>query len=135
MYRETIRFIHRILFLTALVAIAGILVFSLLLKEFYLPVFPLLLGFFCVLNILVHWLLVYSSERKKVKFETAHMLSFFIKFFGYIVFALIYLKNNKENFKIFVAVLFILYIIYTSFEIRAIILYLKRSSNNYKNSK
>lgn len=135
MYRETIRFIYRILLLTALVAIAGILVFSLLLKEYYLSVFPLLLVFFCVLNILVHWLLVYSSEIKKLKFETAHMLSFFIKFIGYIIFTLIYLQNHKENFKIFVAVLFILYIIYTSFEIKSIILYFKRSSTNYKNSK
>ncbi len=135
MYREIKHFIARGLILTGSFAVAGIITFNIFLKEYYLPVFPLLLGFFCALNIIVHSLLVYSSEKKRLKFETAYMLSFFIKFFGYILFTIFYIKNHKENFKIFVAVLFILYIAFTSLEIKSIISYLKRTSNNYKKSK
>jgi hypothetical protein len=134
MYHEIKGFISRSLIITLLVAVTGLLVFRLLLKEYYLSIFPLLLGFFCVLNIVVHSLLVYASEKKSLKFETAYMISFFVKFFGYILFTLLYIKNHRENFKIFIAVLFTLYVIYTSFEIKSIISYLKRSSNNYKKS-
>ena len=135
MYHELKSFISRSLILTGLVVITGVLIFSIFLKEYYLSIFPLLLAFFCILNILVHSLFVYSSERKSLKFETAYILAFFIKFFGYILFTLLYLRNHRENFKIFIAVLFILYVIFTSFEIKSIVSYLKRTSNNYKKSK
>ena len=135
MYHEIKSFVVRSLIITGLVAITGIVVFSYILYDYYLSIFPVLLGFFCLLNMLVHCMLVITSQKKSLKFETAYMISFFIKFLGYILFTLLYLRNHKENFKVFVAVLFILYIIYTTFEIKSIISYLKRSSNNYNKSK
>ncbi len=135
MYHEIKSFVIRSLIITGLVAITGIVVFGYILNDYYLSVFPVLLGFFCVLNMLVHCMLVITSQKKSLKFETVYVISFFVKFFGYILFTLLYLRNHRENFKVFVAVLFILYIIYTTFEIKSIISYLKRSSNNYNKSK
>lgn len=135
MYYEIRKFIINSVILTGIIALAGFIAFATLLTKYYLSIFPWLLIFFLFINITVHSLLVSSSGNKKIKFETAFLLSFFIKFFGYIIFMIIYISNNKENSFIFVAGLFLLYIIYTSFEINSIISFLKRSSGNNKKSK
>jgi len=135
MHYELRKFIIYSVILTGIIALAGLLAFTTFLSKYYLPIFPWLLLFFMFINIIVHSLLVNSSEKKKIKFETAFLLSFFIKFFGYIIFLIIYINKHKESALIFVAGLFLLYIIYTSFEIRSIISFLKRSAGNYKNSK
>ena len=135
MYYEIRKFIINSVILTGIIALAGFVAFATLLNKYYLSIFPWLLVFFLFINITVHSLLVSSSGNKKIKFETAFLLSFFIKFFGYIIFMIVYISNNKENSLIFVVGLFLLYIIYTSFEINSIISFLKRSSGNNKKSK
>ncbi len=134
MHYELRKFIIYSVILTGIVALTGFLAFTTFLGKYYLPIFPWLLLFFLCINIIVHSLLVSSSGKKKIKFETAFLLSFFIKFFGYIIFLMIYISKHKESALIFVAGLFLLYIIYTSFEIRSIISFLKRSADNYKKS-
>ena len=118
MYHEIKNFTVRSLILTGLIAITGFLVFKFIFSNYYLSVFPFLLIFFCVLNMIVHYLLVITSQKKSIKFETAYMISFLVKFCGYILFTVLYLRNNKENFKIFVIVLFILYVIYTTYIVK-----------------
>ena len=132
---EIRKFVINSVILTGLIALAGFLAFVTFLGKYYLSIFPWLLLFFFIINITVHSLLVSSSGNKKIKFETAFLLSFFIKFFGYIIFMIVYISNHKENSLIFVVCLFFLYIIYTSFEINSIISFLKRSSGNNKKSK
>ena len=135
MHYELRKFIIYSVILTGIIALTGLLAFTTFLSKYYLPIFPWLLLFFMFINIIVHSLLVNSSEKKKIKFETAFLLSFFIKFFGYIIFLMIYISKHKESALIFVAGLFLLYIIYTLFEIKSIISFLKRSAGNYKKSK
>ena len=135
MYYEIRKFIINSVILTGIIALAGFIAFATFLNKYYLSIFPWLLVFFLFTNITVHSLLVSSTGNKKIKFETAFLLSFFIKFFGYIIFMIIYLRNHKENSLVFVVGLFLLYLIYTSFEIKSIISFLKRSSGNYKKSK
>ena len=132
---ELRKFIINSIILTVIIALTGLLIFTTFLARYYLPVFPILLLFFLLINVIIHSLLVFSSGKKKIKFETAYTLSFFIKFLGCIIFMIIYIKTHKENSVIFVAGLFFLYVIYTSFEIISIISFLKRSSDNYKKSK
>jgi hypothetical protein len=135
MHHELRKFIINSVILTGIIALTGLLAFTTLLNKYYLPIFPWLLLFFLFINIIVHSLLVNSSKKKKIKFETAFLLSFFIKFFGYIIFLILYISKHKESSIIFVAGLFFLYIIYTLFEIRSITSFLKRSTDNYKKSK
>ena len=135
MYYEIRKFVINSVILTGVIALAGFLAFTTFLNKYYLSIFPWLLLFFFFINITVHSLLISSSGNKKIKFETAFLLSFFIKFFGYIIFMIVYISNHKENSLIFVIGLFFLYIVYTSFEINSIISFLKRSSGNYKKSK
>ncbi len=135
MHHELRKFIINSVILTGIIALTGLLAFTTFLNKYYLPIFPWLLLFFLFMNIIVHSLLVNSSNKKKIKFETAFLLSFFIKFFGYIIFLILYISKHKESSIIFVAGLFFLYIIYTLFEIRSITSFLKRSTDNYKKSK
>lgn len=135
MYYEIRKFVINSVILTGIIALAGFVAFATFLSKYYLSIFPWLLLFFLFINITVHSLLVSSTGNKKIKFETAFLLSFFIKFFGYIIFMIIYIRNHKENSFIFVVGLFLLYLIYTSFEINSIISFLKRSSGNNKKSK
>ncbi len=135
MYHELKNFIVKAIILTGIIALAGIITFSTFLKEYYLSIFPYLLAFFFIIYIIVHLLLVYTSKWKKLKFETAYMVSFFIKFFGILIFVIVFLNNHKNNSIPFILAIFILYIIYTLFELKSIISYLKRTSNLYKKSK
>ncbi len=135
MNHELRKFIINSIILTGLIALAGLLAFKTFLARYYLPVFPILLLFILVINILIHSLLVVSSHWKKIRFETAYFISFFIKFFGYLIFLMVYIKTHRENAIIFVAGLFFLYIVYTFFEIKSILTFLKRSTGNYKKSK
>ena len=132
---EIRKFIINSIILTGIIALAGLLAFTTFLERFYLPVFPILLLFIFIINIIIHSLLVFSSGKEKFKFETAFTVSFFIKFVGYIIFMMIYIRSHKEDAMVFVVCLFFLYIIYTTFEIKSIISFIKRSSNNYKKSK
>jgi hypothetical protein len=135
MNHELRKFIINSIILTGIIALAGLLAFETFLARYYLPVFPFLLLFILVINILIHSLLVVSSGRGKIKFETAYLVSFFIKFLGYIIFMMLYTKTHRENAVIFVAGLFFLYLVYTFFEIKSILSFLKRSTGNYKKSK
>ncbi len=135
MYYELRRFIINIVILTGIIVLLGLLAFKTFFSKYYLAIFPWLLLYFLFINIIVHLLLVISSGEKRIKFETAFLFSFFIKFFGYILFMMIYVYNHRENSVIFVASLLFLYIIYTSFEIKSIISFLKSSSGKYKKSK
>jgi hypothetical protein len=135
MNHELRKFIINSIILTGIIALAGLLAFKTFLSRYYLPVFPLLLIFILIINIIIHTILVVSTGRVKIKFETAYLISFFIKFLGYIIFMMIYVKAHRENAIIFVAGLFFLYIVYTFFEIKSILSFLKRSTGNYKKSK
>jgi hypothetical protein len=135
MNHELRKFIIYSIILTGIIALAGLLAFKTFLASYYLPVFPFLLIFICIINIVVYTILVISTGRIKIKFETAYLISFFIKFLGYIIFMMIYVKTHRENAIIFVAGLFFLYIVYTFFEIKSILSFLKRSTGNYKKSK
>lgn len=135
MHYELRNYIVRIIILTLIIAVAGIISFSTFLKDYYLSIYPYLLSFFFIIYIIVHVLLVYTSKWKKLKFNTAYLVSFFIKFLGLIIFVIIFLNNHKNNALPFILALFILYIIYTLFELKSIISYLKRSLNNNKKSK
>jgi len=121
MHHELRKFIINSVILTGIIALTGLLAFTTFLNKYYLPIFPWLLLFFLFMNIIVHSLLVNSSNKKKIKFETAFLLSFFIKFFGYIIFLILYISKHKESSIIF--------------EIRSITSFLKRSTDNYKKSK
>ena len=120
-------------FLTLIVGIIALLLFSTVLRSIYHQVFWFLLLFFYILFTTGHTILILGESKWKMNFSNAYMLSFSIKFIGYFVALLYYFLTHKENIIYFGLCLIILYLIYTVFEVRSNVVLSKRSVNKIEN--
>jgi hypothetical protein len=134
MTKESFKYLKNLLLLTTATALVAYLSFSTFLKEVYLPVFWFLLGFFFVIHAISHFVMVFNEKKKKMSFANAYLLSFSMKFLGYIAFLIIYYIRNKENMLFFGISLFVLYLIFTFFEVRVSIAFSKRTANKIEKS-
>ncbi|MFV0590097.1 MAG: hypothetical protein ACK5M7_01815 [Draconibacterium sp.] len=110
-------FITKLTVLTLAIALIGWLVFSMFLPEYYLPVFPFLLGLFFLVTLVIHSYQLKVAKKDIGKFARSNMLITFIKLMLYSIVAVIYIALKKENAIPFVAVLMILYLLYSFFEV------------------
>ena len=103
--------------LTAIVFILGAVLYSTLLKPFYLNILPAILALFFVVTNLVHAYLLKISVSSGARFTSHYMAVSFIKMFFYLAFAIVYAFLNKEGVKIFLVNFLLLYVLYTTFEV------------------
>ena len=103
--------------LTAIVFILGAVLYSTLLKPFYLNILPAILALFFVVTNLVHAYLLKISVGSGARFTSHYMAVSFIKMFFYLAFAIVYAFLNKEGVKIFLINFLLLYVLYTTFEV------------------
>ena len=103
--------------LTAIVFILGAVLYSTLLKPFYLNILPAILALFFVVTNLVHAYLLKISVSSEARFTSHYMAVSFIKMFFYLAFAIVYAFLNKEGVKIFLVNFLLLYVLYTTFEV------------------
>ena len=113
-------FITKLTALTLAIALIGWLVFSLFLPEYYLPVFPFLLGFFFVVTLAIHAYQLKIAKKDIGKFARSNMLITFFKLMTYSVLAVIYIALDRENAIQFVAGLMFLYLVYSFFEVKEV---------------
>lgn len=113
-------FITKLTALTLAIALIGWLVFSLFLPEYYLPVFPFLLGFFFVVTLAIHAYQLKIAKKDIGKFARSNMLITFFKLMSYSVLAVIYIALDRENAIQFVAGLMFLYLVYSFFEVKEV---------------
>ena len=113
-------FITKLTALTLSIALIGWLVFSLFLPEYYLPVFPFLLGFFFVVTLAIHAYQLKIAQKDIGKFARSNMLITFFKLMAYSVLAVIYIALDRENAIQFVAGLMFLYLVYSFFEVKEV---------------
>ncbi len=118
--------------LTLVIGLAAFIIFRTLLKNYYHPEFWILLLFFFLVNIAVHSFIITAEKKKKLKFNTIYLISFAIKFIAYLSFLVIYLILAKTISFSFAISLFVLYIIYTVFEVRSTIIFSKSSEKNFE---
>lgn len=111
------RFLTKTIGLTIIIAFIGWLVFSLLIPQYYLPVFPFLLGFFLIITVSVHAFQLKLAKKDMGKFARSNMLVTFFKLIIYSVFAVVYIANDPENALAFVIALMLLYFIYSFVEV------------------
>lgn len=111
------RFIAKLTVLTLAVAVVGYLVFSLVFPEYYLPVLPVLLGFFYAVTIGIHAYQLRLAKTDMGKFTRSNMLVTFFKLVLYSVVAVVYIALDKGNAIPFVVCLMILYLVFTFFEV------------------
>ena len=105
-----------------------------LLKYVLLPgtlpdILPYLIILFFVVTILVHLVVLWTTELKPARFVSYYMLATFVKLLVYIIAVLVYVFARKEQVLSFIISFFILYIFYTVFEVVSILGQTKEKNN------
>lgn len=113
-------FVTKLTILSLILALAGWLVFSLLIPQYYIPILPFLLIFFYATTLGVHTYQVGLSKKDMAKFTRSNMLVTFFKLMVYSTSAILYIAIDKENAIPFVVCLMILYLVFTYVEVSEI---------------
>jgi len=116
MKKELRRFIIRAVALTLLLGIAGVLIFTFFLKDFYFPLFPFVLLFFFGFTLGTHLLQVKKAQTGFSSFARSHMVITLVRLFVFSAVIVLYLIFSKVNVISFTVVVVILYMVYTIFE-------------------
>jgi len=117
------RFIIRLIILTLIVSL-GAIIFNYLAPPTYItPALPFIIGLFFTITLIVHYLLLKASEKKFSRFSTNFMLTTFIKLIMYLFIIVGYAFLNKKDAITFILTFFIMYLIYTIFEVVSILNY------------
>jgi hypothetical protein len=112
-----IQFLKKSTALTIIVFIIGLIIYSTVLKPFYLAILPVVLVFFYLVTNLVHAYLLKIAVKTSLKFTSQYMATSFLKMFFFLAVAIGYVIYNREDAKLFIVNFLLLYIIYTGFEV------------------
>lgn len=116
------------LILSAIITVISALALFFLSKNGVLPqkaiyVYPFM---FFAINLLVHYLLLVGSQKAADEFINYFLIGTSAKLFLYFIFLIVYITViSKTNNKSFAAVFFVLYLLYTSVEVFAILKHIK----------
>ena len=123
-----LKYITRLLIFAAVLSLVVYGLFTTVLEQFYLPVFPYLIAFFVSISVLVHFILLKASNYRIAKFSTFFMGSVTLKLFMYIIFLVVYVLFDKENAVPFLITFFVLYLVFTIFETISLLIDLKEKN-------
>ena len=122
------RFLLRLLLLTALVALAGFVLFRFFLSKYYHPLFLPLLLFVAFFSFISFFWIVKTAHKDTGRFARASMMVTMVRLFVYLSIAVICFLTIKSNALAFVICLASLYLIYTPFEVSELSRYLRNST-------
>jgi hypothetical protein len=111
------RFLKRILILSIVIAAIGIGLYFIIPAGKFSPATPFLVLFFFIATSGLYYILLKSTSNKFSRFMNQFMIMTFAKLFLYIIVIVVYVLLNKADAFPFVITFFILYLIYTIFEI------------------
>ena len=115
------KYLLRLLIFTSIIAVLAFALYSTVLSEFYLPVFPYVLLFFVIVSLASHYVLIKAGQSRITKFSTSFMGATSFKLFLYLIFIVAYLLIDKSNALVFVLTFFALYLLFTAFETSALL--------------
>jgi hypothetical protein len=121
-----IRFFQSLLMFSALVFLAGYLLFSTILKEFFAPVFYALIFYFMLLTLAGRLVLVKGDFEVPGNFNMRYFIVRWIKVFIHMIFIMVYLFIDRDNAPAFVLTFLAIYIIYSVFDVYTLSYYLKK---------
>jgi len=124
------KFIIKELVFTSSIAIIALFLFQTTLKEYYLPVFWILLGVIALFTGITHFSILQIHDKSAVKFSTKFMTLSGVKMMLYLVVITSYVFLNTSKAKFFLISFFIIYFLYTSFEVFQIVRYLKANKSH-----
>jgi hypothetical protein len=111
------KFLVGLVSLTGMIALAAWLLYSSVLQKNYPDVFPYMLAFFFLINILFFYLFTRITNKDHVVFIRQFMILFGIKFIIYLIASVaVILWFKREAVNIAVSAM-ILYLLYTGYEV------------------
>ena len=119
-------FVFRELIFAATLGLIALVLFQTVLKEYYLPVFWILFGIITVFTAVFHYSVLRVSEKETSKFTPKFMMVSGIKMIIYLVIIVYYAFSFPEKARIFLISFFVLYLLYTVFEVLLIVNYFKK---------
>jgi hypothetical protein len=120
------KFIFRELIFALILATIAFVLFQTVLKEYYLPVFWILFGIITVFTAVFHFSILQVSDKNSAKFSSKFMMVSGIKMIVYLMLIVFYAFSFPDKAKIFLISFFILYMLYTVFEVLLIVNYFKK---------
>jgi hypothetical protein len=119
-------FLRRIMIFSAFLAFAGVVLSLVLPAGTITPALPALIVFFLGIAWAIIRYLFRASEKSFVKFVNAFMLSTGLKLLVLILIIVGYIFLNRSDAIPFLGAFFILYLLYTGFEVYAVLYLSKR---------
>jgi hypothetical protein len=113
------RFSHFLLGLIILSLIIGAIaywLFTSLLADYYLPVFPWMLGLFFVVSLVVHFFHLKAQEAEAKKFPRYSMAVNGLKIFLYMMVVIAYVFLQRDTAVPFLFGFFALYVVFSVYE-------------------
>jgi len=108
------KYLIRLIGFNLIFLLLGAILFGTVLKDYYNPVFPIILVFFLLFSLLTHFLHVRYGQKSFQSFARTHMIVTLLRLFVYSAVIIVYLilrGDRVAGFVIFVGVLYILYAI------------------------
>jgi hypothetical protein len=115
------QFILRLTFLSMALGLVALLLSRILPGRMITPALPYLFLLFYLTGALVHYILLRITSLNPRKFVSYFMLATFFKLMNYLIVILVYILYVKEGILPFILSFFILYIIFTVFEVATIL--------------
>ncbi|PLX20153.1 MAG: hypothetical protein C0597_04515 [Marinilabiliales bacterium] len=120
------KFLLQEVILIIVIVIFSLIVFQTILKSYYIPEFWMLLGVISVLTGFFHYSQLQIQEKQGSKFTNRFMMFSGIKMMIYLALITSYSFLNPSKAASFLISFFVLYILFTTFEIIHIINYIKK---------
>ena len=120
------KFVFRELIFAGILAAIAYVLFQTALHEYYLPVFWVLFGIITVFTAVFHLSILQVSDKNSAKFSSKFMMVSGIKMIVYLMLIVYYAFSFPEKARIFLISFFILYMLYTIFEVILIVNYFKK---------
>lgn len=121
-----IRFIYSVIVFTALVFLIGSILFSTILKDFFLPVFIVLVFYFMLQSIAGRLFLEKTDFRKPGSFTTRYFIVRWLKVLMHLIFIVIFLLADGSNVLAFILTFIVCYILFSVFDIYTLSFYIKK---------
>jgi hypothetical protein len=121
MRKKYSQFILRLTLLSVSLGLVALLLSRILPERMISPALPYLFLLFYLTGALVHYILLRITSMNPRKFVSYFMLATFFKLMNYLIVILVYTIYVKEGILPFILTFFVLYIIYTVFEVATIL--------------
>jgi hypothetical protein len=117
MLKELFSFVRALLIFSTIIAITGYIIATTFLKDYFQPLFWLVLIFFIITTFAFHYGLVKSCKGDPKLFFRYYMAATGIKLLGYMIIIIGYALINRNQATPFIITFLILYFFYMAFEV------------------